>query len=76
MLVPPEVISRGFVYVRENDGIMEDVRKLIINKIEQAHSEKSPDWAAVKAELRNELRKFLYEKTKRNPMIIPIVVEI
>jgi ribonuclease J len=76
MLAPPEIISRGFVYVKENEGIMDDVKKLIVGRMERARSEKTPDWAVVKSDLRNELRKFLYERTKRNPMILPIVVEI
>lgn len=76
LLAPPEIISRGFVYVKENDGMMEDVRKLIAGSIERARSRKTPDWAVVKSDVKSDLRKFLYEKTKRNPMILPIVVEI
>jgi ribonuclease J len=76
LLAPPEVISRGFVYVKESDGMMEDVRKLIAGSIERARSRKTPDWAVVKSDVKNDLRKFIYEKTKRNPMILPIVVEI
>lgn len=76
MLAPPEVISRGFVYVKENDEIMEDVKKLIVNHIEQSHRKKTLDWASIKSDLKNELRKYVYEKTKRNPMILPIIVEI
>jgi ribonuclease J len=76
MLAPPEVISRGFVYVKENDEIMDEVKKLIVNYVEQVRRKKAPEWAAIKSDLRNELRKYLYEKTKRSPMILPIVVEI
>jgi ribonuclease J len=76
LLAPPEVISRGFVYVKENDEIMDEVKKLIVNYVEQVRKKKTPDWTSIKSDLRNELRKYLYEKTKRNPMILPIVVEI
>jgi ribonuclease J len=76
MLAPPEIISRGFVYVKENDGMMDDVKKLIAAYMEKARDQKTPDWAVVKSDLRSEIRKFLYEKTKRSPMILPIVVEI
>jgi ribonuclease J len=76
LLAMPELISRGFVYVKENDAIMEDVKKIIVNHLEKVRMKKSTEMATIKADLRNELRKFLYEKTKRSPMILPVVVEI
>lgn len=76
LLAPPEIISRGFVYVKENDAIMDDVKRIIINHIERVRAKKSAEMTSLKSDLRNELRKFLYEKTKRSPMILPVVVEI
>ncbi len=76
LLAPPEIISRGFVYVKENDAIMEEVKKIIVNHLEKVHSKKSVEMATIKSDLRNALRKYLYEKTKRSPMILPVVVEI
>ncbi len=76
LLAMPELISRGFVYVKENDAIMEDVKKIIVSHLEKVRMKKSTEMATIKADLRNELRKFLYEKTKRSPMILPVVVEI
>ncbi len=77
LLIAPEVISRGFVYVKESDEMMEEVRKFINAFVEKARSRgKSSDWANIKSDLRNDLRRFLYEKTKRSPMILPIIVEI
>ena len=76
LLAGPEVISRGFVYVKENDAIMEDVKRLIANHFDQARMKKMAELASSKSELRNELRKYLYEKTKRSPMILPVIVEI
>ncbi len=76
LLAPPELISRGFVYVKENDAIMDDVKKVIVNHLEKVRMKKTPELATIKSDLRNELRRFLYEKTKRSPMILPVVVEI
>ena len=77
LLIAPEVISRGFVYVKESDEMMDEVRKFINTFVEKARSRgKSSDWASIKSDLRNDLRRFLYEKTKRSPMILPIIVEI
>ncbi len=76
LLTVPEVISRGFVYVKESDAMMEEVRKFINAFVDKARSRKTSDWANIKSDLRNDLRRFLYEKTKRSPMILPIIVEI
>jgi len=72
----PDIISRGFVYVRESDNLMDEVKKLIkeeLNKCEENHIK---DWGTIKSTLKDELRDYLYQKTKRNPMILPIITEI
>ena len=76
LIAGPEVISRGFVYVKESDEMMEEVRKFINQYMIRANKNQTPDWTTIKSDLRNDLRKFLYEKTKRSPMILPIIVEI
>lgn len=77
ILYGPDVITRGFVYVRENDELMEQIRRAAQNSINSSVKEGSrPDWGNVKAHLRDDLHEFLYQKIKRTPMIIPLVTEL
>lgn len=72
----PEIISRGFVYVRESEKLMDDSTKLVREIVERNIAKGSFEWASLKQEIRDELNKNLYEKTKRRPMILPIIMEI
>lgn len=72
----PDIISRGFVYVRESEGLMDDARDIVKNILSQCEEKKINDWATLKSKVRDELRSYLYEKTKRKPMILPIIMEI
>ena len=72
----PDVISRGFVYVRESENLMEEVKSFIreeINEIEENHI---TDWSRIKSTLKDGVRDFVFDRTKRNPMILPILMEI
>jgi ribonuclease J len=72
----PEIISRGFVYVRESEKLLEDASQRVREIVEQTISRDSFDWAVIKQEMRDSLNQFLYEKTKRRPMILPIIMEV
>lgn len=72
----PEVISRGFVFVREAEDMFYDLREVACDVIERCYDKGIFDRSALKARLRDAVSKFLYEKTKRNPMILPIILEI
>jgi ribonuclease J len=72
----PEIISRGFVYVRESEKLMEDSTKLVREIVERYTSKETFDWASLKQGVRDELNRNLYEKTKRRPMILPIIMEV
>ena len=66
----PDVISRGFVYVRESENLMEDVKNVIKQEVagfEQRH---------IKSTLKDDLRDYIFQKTKRDPMILPIIMEV
>ncbi|WP_143314819.1 ribonuclease J [Clostridium sp. HBUAS56017] len=76
VIAGPDIISRGFVYVRESEGLMEEAREIVKNVLRECEQKKITDWATLKANMRDELREFLYEKTKRKPMILPIIMEI
>lgn len=72
----PEIISRGFVYVRESEKLMDDSVKLVRSIVEKNISNDFFDWASIKQDMRDGLNHFLYERTKRRPMILPIIMEI
>ena len=72
----PDIITRGFVYVKESEGLMEELRRVAINALEGCQQEHCTDWAAIKSEMKNDLSNFLYKKTKRNPMILPVIMEV
>ena len=72
----PEVISRGFVYVKESEKLFEDVREVACDTLERCYDRRVTDWNSIKVRLRDDTSKFLYEKTKRNPMILPIIMQV
>lgn len=76
VIAGPDIISRGFVYVRESEGLMDEARDIVRNILLDCEEKKITDWATLKSNVRDELRAYLYEKTKRKPMILPIIMEI
>ena len=76
ILAGPDIISRGFVYVRESEGLMDGAKAIINNVFEQCESKNIKEWAYIKNTIKEELKDYLYIKTKRNPMILPILMEV
>nr|MBO2493250.1 ribonuclease J [Clostridia bacterium] len=76
VIAGPDIISRGFVYVRESEELIEQARQVVKETLDRCERQNITDWATLKTNIRDELRDFLYEKTKRNPMILPIIMEI
>ncbi len=72
----PDIISRGFVYVRESEDLMEQSRVIIRNALYKCEEKRITEWGTIKSQVKDSLKEFLYEKTKRNPMILPIIMEI
>ena len=72
----PEIISRGFVYVRESEELMDESRQLLGDALSRCSSQELREWNALKTKLRDTLSDYIYEKTKRSPMILPIIMEI
>jgi ribonuclease J len=72
----PDVISRGFVYVRESENLMDDVKSVVRHEIKKCEERGVRDWGTIKTAVRDNLRDYLSIKTKRNPMIIPIIMEV
>ena len=76
ILAGPDVISRGFVYVKESENLMEEVKHVLRDEIEKLEQSGVRDWATIKANLKDSLRDYIFAKTKRNPMILPIIMEV
>ena len=72
----PDVISRGFVYVRENEDIIEGIRNTVRNIIASYGRLEGSDWPSIKNRIKDELHRYIYDKIKRNPMILPIIVDL
>lgn len=76
LLSGPDIVSRGFVYVRESENLMEEARVIVEKALEKCLSRKNTDWGKMKNEIKDSLSDFIWKKTKRNPMILPIIMEI
>ncbi len=72
----PDVISRGFVYVRESENLMEEVKNQIRSEVQRFEERHITDWGTIKSSLKDSLRDFVFQKTKRDPMILPIIMEV
>ena len=72
----PDVISRGFVYVRESENLMDEVKQMLNDLVEDCTKGEIRDWASIKNIIKDNLRSYIYQKTKRNPMILPIIMEV
>ena len=72
----PDVISRGFVYVRESENLMDDVKNVVRHEIKKCEDKGVRDWSTIKSTVRENLRDYIFTKTKSNPMIIPIIMEV
>ncbi|WP_373229536.1 ribonuclease J [Cohnella sp.] len=72
----PDIISRGFVYVRESEGLLEEANRIVSSTLHKLMSEKVNEWASLKTNVKDALGRFLYEQTRRRPMILPIIMEV
>lgn len=76
ILSGPDVVSRGFVYVRESEALMDDIRSVAQYSLDTCHDNNVRDWSTLKTKVRDEVGHLLYERTKRSPMILPIIMEV
>lgn len=72
----PDIVSRGFVYVREAEDLMEGARDKVAAALEQCQANGTSEWSVIKSAVRDSLGRYLYEKTRRRPMILPIIMEV
>lgn len=72
----PDIISRGFVYVRENEDLMNSAKLVVSTRLDKCYADGLKDWAGLKNAVKDELKNFIFEKTKRSPVILPIFLEV
>ena len=72
----PDIITRGFVYVKESEQLMDELRAIACQTLYSCEQRHLTDWATIKGEVKGDLSSFLYKKTKRNPMILPVIMEV
>ena len=72
----PDIITRGFIYVKESEELMQELQEVAMEAIERCSRKRSRDWATIKSAIKNDLSGYLYKTTKRNPMILPVIMEI
>ena len=77
LLAGPDIVSRGFVYVRESEGLMEDARKVLVEAVDHClHRQRGADWSKIKLVVRDTMNEFIWKRTKRRPMILPIIMDV
>jgi len=76
VITGPDIITRGFIYVKESEELMEELRDVAMEAIDRCGRKRVRDWAAIKSAIKNDLSGYLYKTTKRNPMILPVIMEI
>jgi ribonuclease J len=72
----PDIISRGFVYVRESEELIEEAKEKVRSILKTCEVQQITEWAAIKSCVRETVGKFFYERTRRRPMILPIIMDV
>ena len=76
VITGPDIITRGFIYVKESEELLEDLKWVAMEAIERCQRKRIRDWSAIKSAIKNDISGYLYKTTKRNPMILPVIMEI
>ena len=76
VLAGPDIVSRGFVYVRESESLMEEARKVVTEAVEKCLMSRHADWSKIKLVIRDTMNDFIWKRTKRKPMILPIIMDV
>jgi ribonuclease J len=72
----PDIISRGFVYVRESENLMEEARNIVKKALDKCEDRNIVEWSYIKTQIRDNLKEYVWQKTKRSPMILPVIMEV
>lgn len=76
ILSGPDIITRGFIYVKESEELMDNLREITLGALEKCRNRQARDWAAIKSAIKSDLSHYLFKATKRNPMILPVIMEL
>ena len=76
LISEPDIITRGFIYVKESEELMDSLREVAEEAIDRCRRKRIRDWSAIKTAIKNDLSGYLYKTTKRNPMILPVITEL
>ena len=76
LLAGPDIVSRGFVYVRESESLMEEARQVLQEALEKCLMNRNADWSRIKLVIRDTMNEFIWKRTKRKPMILPIIMDV
>ena len=76
VITGPDIITRGFIYVKESEELIEQLQEVAMEAIERCQRKNVRDWTAIKSAIKNDISGYLYKTTKRNPMILPVISEI
>ena len=76
LLAGPDIVSRGFVYVRESEGLMEEAKEVLNVALEGCLNSRNADWSKIKLVIRDTMNEFIWKRTKRRPMILPIIMDV
>lgn len=73
---PPEIITRGFIYVKESDAVMEELRRVVNESLESCERHRIREWSAIKGRIKSNISGYLYKTTRRSPMVLPVIIEV
>lgn len=76
LISAPDIVSRGFVYMKESEDLLDHARDLIVNIVDHCYQSGFSDWSTLKSSIKKEISNYLYDKTQRSPMILPIIIEV
>jgi ribonuclease J len=72
----PDIVTRGFVYVKDSNALLEELRRVVLESLESCEKAHITDWVSIKAKVKANLSGYLYKTTKRSPMILPVIMEV
>lgn len=76
LMSDPEIVTRGFIYVKEAEALMDELKRVTLESVEACEEQGITDWTGIKARVKNNLSGFLFKSTRRSPMILPVITEI
>ena len=76
LLAVPEILTRGFIYVKDSEDVIEEMSRVVMETVENCDSQEITEWNSIKTKVKSNLSGFLYKTTRRSPMILPVITEI